>query len=406
MKRHNPNHSLGCGKFSVLIPEAHAIGAIGVIRSLGRAGYKTHAISFRTDALGFYSRYTVTHAVSPAYSNKKFLGWFKSYVNTHKIKAIIPSDGLLLALQPVLQEYLHLIVLRCDEDNIYTAFSKYDYLKSLYGASASSGVPLHLPATLFLDNDNNKPEKTDLDLLTFPCFLKADACQGKTTKESLVLEIDTKQNLQQYIDEHLVKYDKLILQGFAAGIDVGVYFLLWEGEVIAEFMNKSIHSVPHTGGFYSLRESWMHKAIRDDALLKLRHIGWEGAAMMEYRWDPDTDEFYFIELNARFWGSLHHALFAGIDFPVLLMDVFQNKPPQPVTDFPVGLRCRYTFPFEIYHVISRIKAPQLSFSQKARTFCEFFLLFLNYRIYSDLWFPNDKKLYLKSAVRTVKELLK
>jgi len=189
-------------------------------------------------------------------------------------------------------------------------------------------------------------------------------------------------------------------------VDVGVYFLLWEKKVIAEFMNRSLHSVPHTGGFYALRESWMHKRIRDDALLKLQHIGWEGVAMMEYRWAPDTDEFYFIELNARFWGSLHHALFSGVDFPLLLMEAFQNKIPLPVTSFPLGLKCRYTFPLEMHYVLSRIKDNKLSIFQKSADVAEFFYLFFNFGIYSDFWFPNDRALYVKSIVRSVKDILK
>jgi len=60
----------------------------------------------------------------------------------------------------------------------------------------------------------------------------------------------------------------------------------------------------------------------DDALAKIKAMKWQGVGMMEYRWDPTTDQFYFLEMNGRFWGSLHLALFAGVDFPALLLDAF------------------------------------------------------------------------------------
>ena len=48
--------------FPVLVPEAHAIGMIAVIRSLGRAGYPVHAAASRPDALGLQSKFAA-HAV-------------------------------------------------------------------------------------------------------------------------------------------------------------------------------------------------------------------------------------------------------------------------------------------------------------------------------------------------------
>ena len=42
---------------SVLVPEAHALGMLAAIRSLGRAGYGVHAASPQADAIGFASRF-------------------------------------------------------------------------------------------------------------------------------------------------------------------------------------------------------------------------------------------------------------------------------------------------------------------------------------------------------------
>ncbi len=76
----------------------------------------------------------------------------------------------------------------------------------------------------------------------------------------------------------------------------------------------------------------------EDARLKLEAMDWHGVAMMEYRWDPETDRFYLMEMNARFWAALHLALFSGVNFPLLLADAFfKRSVDSTVTDFPEGI---------------------------------------------------------------------
>ena len=113
--------------------------------------------------------------------------------------------------------------------------------------------------------------------------------------------------------------------------------------------------------------------------------------MMEYRWDSATDRFAFVEMNARFWGSLHLALYAGVDFPRLLLDAWQGL---PVTAPPprLGLRCRHV-PDEIRHVWSKLNARELRLAVKLAAAVEFVALALDPRVRSDLWFPGDTALF-------------
>src|SRR3546814_7935115 len=65
----------------------------------------------------------------------------------------------------------------------------------------------------------------------------------------------------------------------------------------------------------SLRRTSQNPALVEDALRRLRCLGWQGAAMLEYRVRDSDGSFDFIELNPRYWQSLHLDLLAGIDFP-------------------------------------------------------------------------------------------
>ena len=58
---------------AILVTEAHAIGSIAVIRSLGRAGYVVHACSSDSGALGFKSSFTNHSVQCPDYDDPAFL---------------------------------------------------------------------------------------------------------------------------------------------------------------------------------------------------------------------------------------------------------------------------------------------------------------------------------------------
>ena len=88
--------------------------------------------------------------------------------------------------------------------------------------------------------------------------------------------------------------------------------------------------------------------------------------MLEYRRDPSTGDFRLLELNARFWGSLHLALAAGVDFPRLLLDAWLgSREPEP--SWVPGVRCRQTIPGEVRHVWSVLRDGDVSRRDKLRT---------------------------------------
>ena len=93
----------------VLVLQADSLGAVAVIRSLGRAQYRVHAASTRADALGLRSRFAYRTVVSPPYSDRGYVPWLRDYVRTHRVSAIVPSESFILALGAARAEFLPLI---------------------------------------------------------------------------------------------------------------------------------------------------------------------------------------------------------------------------------------------------------------------------------------------------------
>ena len=386
---------------AVLVVEAQSIGSVAVIRSLGLAGYAVHAASNTPKALGFLSSQTFACALCPGYAESGFLPWLRAYVNAHDILAIIPSEGFLLAIEPVYEEIRHLLPCPQSRHVIYRGMSKVAVHELL--ASAPAPISHHLPASLVVERDGERPSIAQLERLGTPLFLKADALNGGALAQGTVWRSDRASEAHALIEHLLQKFARVLVQGWVPGHGAGVFFLLAKGRVLAEFMHRRLHEVPHTGGVSSYRESWHNAAIRDDALAKVAHLGWEGVAMLEYRAQPG-DKFHFIEFNGRFWGSLHLALWAGIDFPALLLDTFFGRPPMPGRSYSDAVRCRYTFPYEVQHVWSRLKDRSVPLRGRFASVVEFFVLGANREIHSDLYFPGDRRLYLEGLKRFVRSV--
>jgi hypothetical protein len=393
------------GNCSVLVTDAHTLGSLAVIRSLGRAGYHIHACSQKPDAIGFFSTFSSTRVVCPSYSNPLFLDWLRRYVQEHQIQAIIPTEGFLLSIRASFDEFSPLLPFSPTETVLYAAMSKSDQFEEMSHDLRSSPAQNHLPPFLLLRREKEIPTAEAFEALGAPMYVKVDGCYSRFDEGGKVYQVSSGDEARRLSQNLISKYAKVLVQGHVPGRGAGVFFLVWDGQPLAEFMHLRLHEVPHTGGVSSYRKSWWHQGMRDDALAKTKAMRWQGVVMMEYRWDPTTDQFHFLEMNGRFWGSLHLALFAGIDFPALLLDAFRGQPPRPVVGSSRRTACRYTFPRELMYVWSRWKDTQESWPSKLSTAFEFFLLGLNPRVHSDFWFPGDRMLYWRQLVRSFRELV-
>lgn len=390
----------------VLVMDAQAMGSIAVIRSLGRAGYPVHACAQDNRALGLHSRFARHSVVCPAYHTEAFVPWMREYVAREKISAVVPSEGFLLRARDQIEEFIPLLPMSREPRIIYEGLSKCDLFESL-GTGAEKQAPAHLPPFFLVRNEGEILSESEWNRMgSGPFFIKVDASHSRNGLQgSEVRRVNASLEGQECVRSLLRNYRKVLVQAHVPGWGVGAFALLWNGKLLAQFMHRRLHEVPHTGGASSFRESWWKAEVCDDALSKLTAIGWQGVAMMEYRLNPGTGDFFLLEMNARFWGSLHLALYAGVDFPLMLLDAFHGREPEPVLQFPQGVRCRHTFPREIQYVWSRWKDKELPLKSRLGSMLEFFALGLDPRVYGDLWFPGDKKLYLLNLKQSIPDLI-
>ncbi|WP_163832466.1 GNAT family N-acetyltransferase [Spartinivicinus ruber] len=377
----------------VLVLPGQALGNIAAIRSLGRAGCKVFVASSQSRALGFYSNFVSEVAVAPEFHSAGFVDWFAKYINRNSIELVMPCEPLILALLPDWDSFKHLFAIPCDQVILKRAFSKAQTIKHFM----SCGLDQSLPKSRVISCREELIAETELACFKYPCFVKVDEVD-LITREKPIKNASEVRRCQTYaevinvVQSFLDTHKHILIQEFAPGKGAGVNILMWKGEVVTTLTNICDRESPYTGGLGSIRSVIDHAEMEADALSKLKALKWQGIAMVEYRLDETTGQFYFMEVNARIWAAMHLALFAGADFPRFLAECHFGE----VSKIPeryASVRCRWDYPADLGYVVSVLKSNEFSAWKKVNSALSFFYLYFNPTLYHDLLFPGDKKLF-------------
>jgi predicted ATP-grasp superfamily ATP-dependent carboligase len=133
-----------------------------------------------------------------------------------------------------------------------------------------------------------------------------------------------------------------LLQEYCSGAGIGVEVLMWEGEALVLFQHRRVRENPATGGVSIVAESEpVDPELAHMSLRLLRHLGWSGLAMVEFRRDRATGKATLMEVNGRPWGSIALPCLAGVEFPYYYWQVVHGRCPG-VAKYPDGFRVRWS----------------------------------------------------------------
>lgn len=378
----------------VLVPECQATGMVAVIRSLGRAGYPVHACSSRRDALGLSSRFAAHTAIHPEYPSDEFVPWLRDYVRRHEVAGIIPSEGFLLGIRSTYDEWSRFMPDANPLGVVERCLSKCS-TQLVFDQHADGRLRENMPRAAVLSRDGRQAP-SDLADWQFPLFVKSDAVWSKSGHDSWVRRAVNMDALDRIVAEGLGTHRYLLVQEPVRGLKSSANFLLHDGEIIAESMCLAHHENPHTGGLTALRQIWWWDEMAADARRRLEALGWQGVAMFEYKWEPESGRFWFIEINARYWGFLNMEILAGKDFPRVQMDARLGHVEKLLGPGRVGFTCRLLFPMDVGYLMSLLRDPSVGFIRKTGALGEALLNSINPAVRGDLWFPGDRGLYWRA----------
>lgn len=322
-----------------LVTDGDSLAGLAVVRSLGRAGWSVDVAAPRAGSLGARSRYcarSLTHP-DPATDVAGFRSWILGLVGAGTYGLVVPvTDWSIVPLLPVREQ----LEARCKLAIAPTEALLKTLSKSETAALARSvGVPT--PRTWRVTTAG----EWDAVRAEVPAeaVIKADASKSwddagglhhATTYSLSAAELDGRVR-------HFLRFGAVLVQERVSGDGVGVGALAADGEALVLFQYRRLHEVPVSGGASSYRRSEpLSPAVADLSRRLLRGLRWHGVAMIELKVDARTGVAHLIEINGRFWGSLHLAVASGADFPRYLAELLLSGRRDPPADYRVGVRSR------------------------------------------------------------------
>jgi predicted ATP-grasp superfamily ATP-dependent carboligase len=285
-----------------------------VIRELGSHGVPIHAVGNNERAIGRASKWTTSFSVRPSGSIAKWLPAMIRETGAAALLAVSESDLIALADLPPDIEGCKILTPRCAPLDIV--------LDKTVTADRARALGIDTP-------DSWQPVTSDdftakATTLAYPLVLKwADPPAVLTTLETSGIEFIKAEHISnvEALFTALSRYDALgvwpLVQTYVDGIGLGQMFHMKDGTATLTFQHRRIHEWPPEGGVSTVcatvpMDQHIEQRAKSEALLA--SIGWEGPAMVEYRYDRRAEKYWLMEINGRFWGSLPLARHAGAEF--------------------------------------------------------------------------------------------
>jgi len=295
-------------------------------------------------ALSFYSKYCGKRIVSPDPKNEPEFTEFlsRTLANSHyDVFVPLRSDAQYISAknQDILRGYTNLVL--PDFVKMKIASDK----GATFRLAREIGVDI--PETYYITS----PSDVDrIPTLSFPVVLKELTGSGSRGVAYILDRGQLDARLKNFFDVR--GGERILLQEYIEGDGFGFFSLFRDGEPKAIFMHHRIREYPATGGPSVCAESYYDNRLRDAGLRILRHLGWNGVAMVEFKGDRGTGRYKLMEINPKFWGSLALGIASGVDFPYLYALQALDIDFDPVFDYKVGLRYRWLFPGDFLNWVS------------------------------------------------------
>lgn len=339
---------------SVIVTDGDQRSSLAVVRSLGKLGYTVHTCSTSRHSIAGSSKYAQTSTlVADSLNNPEaFIKDLAKLAQMVKADVIIPiTEPSVMAVLGNLDRLPEIKIPFVDLET----FKKISDKAELLRIAPEYGI--YTPEQISL-NSSEDSKSLDLNSVKYPVVIKPGRSIAGNSENRTKLSVVHAANANE-LDEELGKFDEraypLLLQQRIVGPGVGIFVLIWDGEVLGTFSHRRIREHPPAGGVSVLREAHpMDNDLLEKSIKLLTRWGWQGVAMVEYKVDENTGKPYLMEINGRFWGSLQLAIDSGVDFPRLLLEASNGNHPKPVTSYDVNTKSRWEWG-DVSHLYMRLR---------------------------------------------------
>jgi predicted ATP-grasp superfamily ATP-dependent carboligase len=317
--------------------------ALAITRSLGRRGIAVVVGAEQSTSLASSSKYCARQITYPSPSDRPdaFDRFVFDLVERDRIDVIVPVGDI---TTHQIAKHRSALLGRHTATTAppFDAFNLVANKWSLLRRAAACGIAV--PRTEYVEDRQALPSL--LDRIEYPAVIKPVQSRIRTGAGWLAATVkyarDEAELKALYRDvEYLAAHPSLI-QERIVGPGVGVFVLCERGRLLAAFAHRRLREKPPSGGVSVLSESIaLDPELIDQAMRVLGPLAWHGVAMMEFKRDRRTGRAYLMEINGRFWGSLHLAIQAGVDFPYLACQLAIGQNVDAPRHYTVGVKSRW-----------------------------------------------------------------
>jgi predicted ATP-grasp superfamily ATP-dependent carboligase len=331
----------------VLVLDGFWNKALAAVRSLGRRGVFVGAGERTRLAPALFSRHCRRRFVYPSASGspEAFLAAVERELETGGYDVLVPME---LTTQLAVTEYRGRL-----ERSVRIPFADADRTRRVHDKGFLTAFAqdhgIACPATVFPEGPKGAAAMSGD--LPYPVLVKPRHSSGGRG----IVRVDRAGDLPAaYARVHAAFPAPIVQECLPSGGEaVGVAVLMnFASEPRASFVYRRVREYPPSGGPSTFRESIRDPDVQATAERLLSLLGWVGVAMAEFKVDPRDGRPKLLEVNPRFWGSLHHAIVCGVDFPWLLCRLAVDGDVERQSGYRVGATSRSLLHGEAMHFLA------------------------------------------------------
>ncbi len=338
----------------VLILDGFWNKTLAAVRALGRRGFFVAAGEWTRLAPALFSRHCCRRIVypSPVASPAAFLATLEAELAAGRYDVLMPME---LTTQLLVTEQRGRL-----EPFVRIPFADAEKARRIHDkgflVSFAGQHGIRCPATVF---PREPEEAAELGRhLSYPLLVKPRESSGGRGIRRAERAADL---AAAYAAVHARFPAPIVQECLPPGGDaIGVAVLMdFASQPRMSFVYRRLREYPIAGGPSTLRESIWRPEVAEIAERLLSLAGWVGVAMVEFKVDPRDGQPKLLEVNPRFWGSLHHAIVCGVDFPFLLYRLAMDGDVECGANYRIGVRSRSLLHGELLHFLKSSRRLQL-----------------------------------------------
>lgn len=321
----------------VIITHGWCRTAYAVLRCLKQYGVEVFVGGPEGAMMAGSSRFAagVFHYPSPYSNPEGFVGSVVKAVRQVGAKVYIPVHEEILAVGRFRDRF---------PEDLKIPITTYNNLLRAYDKSSTMdfaekiGVPV--PKTYYPASLSEIEEIAEKS--TFPCMIKL----RRSNSAKGVFRVDSKEHLlsryKEVLDAFPVAENSLpIIQDYIPGVVYAVSMLFDKGKPVSKFVRKNLREKTYGGGTCTKCVSVKNPTLEGYAEKMLTGMNWHGVAMMEFKYDEETDRALLLEINPRYHGTIDHDIQSGVPTPYLHYLLATGGQLPEIQEYKTGLRSRW-----------------------------------------------------------------